>query len=414
MSSDYRNNHYVSQWYQKRFIPESQNNNELFYLDLKPETFFDPRGVAHTTRAVRKLGPSNCFAEADLYTTWFGSERRTQIEQIFFGAIDTNGRTAVEYFSNFEHPSIDGDAFNNLTIYLSTQKLRTPKGLDWLANKAGTSSKDDVLSLMLSLRQLYGAIWTESIWQIADASNSNTKFIISDHPVTVYNRNCGPRNKKWCRSPNDPDIMLNGSHTIFPLSIDKVLIITNLSWVRNPYQSAVAYRPNPNPMRDAVFNFQTIQTSRILSEQEVLEINFIIKSRAYRYIAAAKEDWLYPERTVSKSDWNQYGDGLLLMPDPRSVDFTSEIVFGYSDGRGTAFDEYGRRPWQEGYGDHANENEFNTLYQFKGDFAEKFGPTRRGRAFNMTDLDLEIDTDNMHQYHLSLSKKNRRSRRTDA
>jgi hypothetical protein len=407
MSTQYRNNHYVPQWYQKRFIPLGQADNELFYLNLKPDPFTDSRGVTHSARAVRKQGPRFCFAEDDLYTTWFGTQRRTGIEQIFFGQIDDNGRNAVDFFANYEHlvSGWDGDQFNYMVLYMSTQKLRTPKGLDWLASKAGSNDRDVVLRHMLGLRQLHCAIWTECIWQIADASQSDTKFIISDHPVTAYNRFLGPRNKRWCRGSNDPDIALNATHTIFPLSRDKVLILTNLSWVRNPYQSGVAPRPNPNPMRPAMFNFQTVQTSRILSEQEVREINFIVKSRAHRYVAAGQEDWLYPEQHISKSDWNNYGDGLLLMPDPRGVQFTGEMFIGWKDGSSTAFDEYGRRPWQEDFGKHAAQDEFDTLYRFKGDFAEKFGPHRRGIAFNTGDIDPEKDTDSMHEYHLSLAKK---------
>lgn len=134
---------------------------------------------------------------------------------------------------------------------------------------------------MVVLRQLHCAIWTECIWTIADCEKSDTKFIVSDHPVTVYNRRCGPRSQ-WCRGYEDPDISLHGTHTIFPLTLEKLLIFTNLSWVRNPYQSEVAVRPNPNPWRTAMFNFMEVQALRHLTEQEVREINFIIKSRALR------------------------------------------------------------------------------------------------------------------------------------
>lgn len=413
MSNEYRNNHYVPQWYQKRFIPEDQNNKELYYLNLNPGSFVDPRGIKHTKRALHKQGTKFCFAQNDLYTTWFGAERRTGIEQVFFGQIDSCGREAVEFFANYKHleSGWDGDPLRHMMLYMSTQKLRTPKGLDWLAKQANTSDRDAILQLMLQLRQLHSAIWVECVWQISEASQSDTKFIISDHPVTVYNKFLGPRNKKWCRGSNDPDITLNATHTVFPLSLDKVLILTNLSWVRNPYQSGVAQRPNANPMRQAMFNFQNIQTMRQLSEHEVLEINFIIKSRAYKYIAAVQEDWLYPENHVSKSNWNTYGDGLLLMPDPRGIEFGGEMFIGWEDGTSTAFDEYGRRPWQQGYGQHAGQNEFNTLYQFKGDFAAKFGPYRRGRGLSFgTDVDPEKDTEDMHEYHLSLAKKNRRKK----
>lgn len=415
MSSEYRNNHYVPQWYQKRFIPDGQVNNELFYLDLNPGTFTDPRGVTHQKRAVRKLGTPFCFAEDDLYTAWFGSERRTGIEQFFFGKIDVNGRKAVDFFTAYDHLDYawDGNMFNNMVLYLSTQKLRTPKGLGWLADQIGSNDRHAILNAMVQLHQLHGSLWAESIWQIADASQSDTKFIISDHPITLYNRFLGPRNRKWCRGFNDPDIAMNATHTVFPLSLNKVLIMTNLSWVRNPYQSGIAYRPNPNPLRSAMFNFQSIQTLRTLSEQEVREMNFIIKCRAHKFVAAAHKDWLYPEQFVSKSDWNRYGDGLLLMPDPRGVDFTGEMIMGWKDGRSTAFDEYGRRPWEQGFGTHAQTNEFNMLYQFKGDFALKFGPERRGRAVTVNDLDPEHDTDDMHAYHLSLARKNRRKKIKD-
>lgn len=411
MSSEYRNNHYVPQWYQKRFIPTGQTNNSLFYLNLKPTVHIDSRGGIHQEKPVRLQGFRLCFAEDDLYTAWFGDQRRTDIEQVFFGKIDDNGRKAVDFFASYDHLSYqwDGDMFNHMVHYMSTQKLRTPKGLGWLADKIGISNRNAILNALLQYQQLYGSLWAESIWQIADASQSDTKFIISDHPITLYNRFLGPRNKTWCRGFNDPDVAMHATHTIFPLSLDKVLIMTNLSWVRNPYQSGIAYRPNPHPLRPAMFNFQSIQTMRVLSEQEVREINFIIKSRAHQHVAAAKEEWLYPEQFVSKSGWNTYGDGWLLMPDPRGVEFTGEMIMGWQDGTSTAFDEYGRRPWQQGFGTHAQTNEFNTLYQFKGDFALKFGPERRGRALSMgTDLDPERDSDSMHEYHLSLAKRNRR------
>lgn len=408
MSNEFRNNHYVPEWYQRRLLPSGQKNQELFYLDLKPGIFVDPRGVVHPRRAVRKQGFRYCFTEQDLYTTYFGAEESTKIEQIFFGAIDSKGKRGVEYFADFAHPSVDGDAFHNMMMYMSTQKLRTPKGLGWLSAQARTSDRDQVLRIMMKFRQLYCAIWTECVWLIADASQSETKFIISDHPVTVYNRRCGPRSQ-WCRDFNDPDIWLNGTHTIFPLSLEKILILTNLSWVRNPYQSEISLRPNPNPLRSAMFKFTDIQTLRHLNEQEVREINFIMKSRSLRYIAAAKEEWLYPEKYITKSDWYQYGQGYLLMPDPRSVRYSTEIIIGHSDGTASGYDEYGRRPWQKEYSGKKQRvrDDWYTFHRFQGEFARLFGPHRRGRAFNSMHLDNERDNDNFHQYHLSLEKKKR-------
>lgn len=405
MSTEYKNNHYVPEWYQKRFLLAGQKSNELHYLDFKPGEFVDPRGVAHPRKPVRRQGLRRCFAEDDLYTARFGSTESRDIEKHFFGEIDRKGRRAVEYFASFAHPSVDGEAFEDMMMYMSTQKLRTPKGLGWLSGKAGTGDRQRILQLMLRLRQLYCAIWAECVWLIADASQSTTKFIISDHPVTVYNRRCGPRSQ-WCRGFNDPDIWFQGTHSVFPLSLEKVLILTNLSWVRNPYQSPVGLRPNPNPLRNAIFKFTDIQTLRHLSEQEVREINFITKARALRYVAAAQEEWLYPDRHISKSQWNIYGDGYLFMPDPRSVHLGGEIFWGNADGTGGAMDAYGRRPWEKDYNKESDsQEEADTLYRFKGEFARRYGPYRRGRTFQTLRLEDEQDGDSLHQYHLSLNKK---------
>jgi hypothetical protein len=63
------------------------------------------------------------------------------------------------------------------------------------------------------------------------------------------------------------------------------------------------YDPTPNYFRSAIFNFTPIQTVQIFTEDEVLQINLIIKRRAYRYIAGAHKEWLYPEKHVSTDHW---------------------------------------------------------------------------------------------------------------
>lgn len=409
MSNEYKNNHYVPEWYQDRFLPPEQKQKELFYLDLQPRTFSDPNGIIRTHNQVRREPFRNCFSEDDLYTTNFGSVESRIIEKQFFGEIDRRGQRAVDYFSNFDHSSIDGDAFNDIMLYMSTQKLRTPKGLDWISKEIEDTNRHRILRSMLRLRQIHCAIWTESVWLIADASQSATKFILSDHPVTVYNRVCGPRSQR-CRGSNDPEIWLNGTHTIFPLSLEKVLILTNLSWVRNPYQSETSLRPNPAPFRSTIFKFHDVQILRHLQEQEVIDINYIIKRRAYHHIAAAKKEWLYPEKRISTIKWNEFGNGYLLMPDPRSVELGGQIIIGHSDGTASAYDEYGHRPGQMGYDrtDRRN-NEGETLYRFKGEFARLIGPYRRGRSFQTLSLVNERDNEEFHKYHLGLEKRKRSS-----
>jgi hypothetical protein len=103
---------------------------------------------------------------------------------------------------------------------MSVQKLRTPKGLGWLSRYRSGRARNSRLMLLQRIQNMFCAMWTDCIWQIADAIQSATKFIISDHPVTVYNRACFP-GSRWCIGFNDPDIRMVGTHTYFPLSIDK-------------------------------------------------------------------------------------------------------------------------------------------------------------------------------------------------
>lgn len=401
---DYRRNHYVPEWFQYRFLPHELREKKFYYLDLKPETVIS-EGHQYKRSALLRWGPTNCFHERDLYTTKFGSWQSTEIEQEFFGKVDALGRDGVEYFSSFQHPSVDSKALRALLPYMSVQKLRTPKGLAYLAKLVRLTDKNLVLFKLQELQLIFCALWTECVWSIADASEAETKFLLSDHPITVYNQGCFPVSK-WCHDFSDPDIWLSGTHTLFPLNLDKLLILTNLSWVRNPYGNPLKPRPNPNLFRPAMFNFMDIQTGRKLSDVEVNEINFVIKMRAYRYIAAVRKEWLYPEKKIPTQHWNKLGMGYLLMPDPRSVTFSSEVVIGYKDKRADWFDAYGRKPWQRGYNDKSqHDEEWETFHAFQGEYARVFGPKRRGLSYELDQLDNAEDSPDFHAYHLKLEHK---------
>lgn len=403
--ADYKRNHYVPQWYQYRFLIDTLSEKNFFYIDLNPEIKRAPNGKIYYRNSLLRWGPRRCFYEDDLYTTKFSDWESIEIEQKFFGKVDSSGQDAIEYFSNFDHLSINRDAFLGLLQYMSIQKLRTPKGLDYLSKITALKGRNQVLLVMQELQRMHCAIWTECVWSIADASQADTKFILSDHPVTVFNQGCFPASK-WCRDYNDPDIRFTGTHTLFPLSLDKILILTNLSWVRNPYSNPLELRPHPQLFRPAMFKFTDIQTGRLLSDEEVNEMNYIIKRRAYRYIAAAKKDWLYPEDKIKIKRWDKIGKSYLLMPDPRSVTFSSEILIGYDDKRSDAFDEYGRKPWHSDYKDQKrHEDEWESFHAFQGEYARLFGPRRKGIAFNFGEIDLTEDSPDYHAYHLGLEQK---------
>ena len=404
---EYHHNHYVPEWYQRRFLQDGQTR--FHYLDLAPDVVRNGP-VTYTRRAMLNWGPDRCFAQEDLYTVKWGNIENTEIEQFFFGRIDGEGKRAVGYFANFAHPSADGEAFQTLLAYMTVQKLRTPKGLGHLKELTRQSNQSLTLVALQSLQTLYAAIWTECVWQIADASHSLTKFIISDHPVTVYNRACYPMSN-WCKGFGDPDIRLVGTHTFFPLSLNKVLILTNLSWVRDPYQSETAIRPNPDLFRAAMFKFTSIQTDRLLTEEEVIEINYVTKRRALRYIAGAEREWLFPEQRLRDDHWRKLGDGYLFMPDPRHVHMGGEIFIGYGDGTSEAFGAYGHRPWQKGYKDpDRDRREAKTLERFKGEWAAMHGPNYRGTNFELASGNRpqrKCDSPNLHAHYLEIEAKYR-------
>ena len=407
--TNYRNNHYVPIWYQERFISDAAKERKFHYLDLRPETVTRNN---HTFRRNELLnwGPKNCFCQEDLYTTRLGSQFSTAIEQEFFGLVDQTAPAAVDYFTNFTHPSADHGFYRQFLLHLSLQKLRTPKGLKHLALLSGLKDTNALLREMQRLRALFCAIWTESIWTIATVDASDTGFLVSDHPVTVYNQGCFPASR-WCRDGAEPDIWLSGTHTLFPLRPDRILILTNLSWVRHPYGNPVKNRPNPNPLRPAMFNFSSIQTGRSLSPLEVAKINYIIKARALRYVAAEKREWLYPEKIVGRPQWDSFGKEYLLMPDPRSVTFSTKIVMGFAKGGSDSFDEYGRKAWDKDFEDPVRmSRDWETFHAFQGEYARLFGPYRRGRSFEFARDVPERDSDDYHNYHLTLEKKNRKHR----
>lgn len=335
-------NHYVPQWYQKRFLAPGRVEDKLHYLDLAPERVNHPNGGFHYRDALRRLGPTNCFAQDDLYTLNFGNQASDIIETRFFGVIDGKGSTAVEFFSDYAFKNGAGDAYQNLMRYMDAQKLRTPKGLDFLRKLSKTDDNQVALHVMGELHQMHITIWSEGVWEVLACDESPTKFIVSDHPVTTYNKGEFPGSRA-CTYPLDSRIDLLGTHTIFPLDLNRCLVITNLGYVRNPNASPTRTRENPRYYAaPTMFDLRKVQTGRQVSEDYVRAINYVLKTRAKRYIAAGEREWLYPEKGLAATRWDRLGDKVFLMPDPRKVNFTTGFVMGFKGGGGWGHDEYGR------------------------------------------------------------------------
>ncbi|NRB38336.1 MAG: SEC-C domain-containing protein [Pseudomonadales bacterium] len=81
-------------------------------------------------------------------------------------------------------------------------------------------------------------------------------------------------------------------------------------------------------------------TSRNLCVSDVQKINYIVKCRAKRYIAAGEREWLYPEKAVNCT-WGEL-KGVLLPPENGMFHFGGEMFVGYKDGSTYYQDAFGR------------------------------------------------------------------------
>ena len=117
--------------------------------------------------------------------------------------------------------------FTNFFSYIDTQKIRTPKGLDWIKQQYPALDQTELMVEMQAIRDLHCTLWTEGVREIVSAADSDIKFIVSDHPVTVYNYAYPPASLN-CEYPDDPSIAQKGTQTIYPLNKNHCLILTNL------------------------------------------------------------------------------------------------------------------------------------------------------------------------------------------
>lgn len=331
-----RNNHYVPQWYQRGFIEPSQSR--LHYLDLSLPQRVLPDGRTFPLKAVRHWGPKSCFFEHDLYSTYLGAMVNDEVEKFLFGPIDDRGSKAVRAFA-------DGDAsamhyaFEDFFEYMDAQKLRTPKGLDWIKSRYSLLGQVQLMVEMQGLRFIHCGMWTEGVREIVSADASDIKFIVSDHPVTIYNAAMPPTSTE-CVYPEDPPLEWIGTQTVFPLDANFCLILTHLEYAQDPKAANLtAPRTNARYRGQSLVRTDAFIRTRKLSREEVIGINHLLKSRARRYVAASREEWLYPEREFA-GEWQDIGQ--VLLPRDELWQFGGETYVGYKDGSTKYQDAFGR------------------------------------------------------------------------
>ena len=385
--------HYVPQWYQRRFLKQGQT--QFFYLDLHPETVQRPGGSYQRT-ALRRLGPVNCFYLDDLYTLRFGGATTDVMERRFFGAIDRVGELSVPEFAKLARINDSViEASRRFIDYMGAQRFRTPRGLDDIRARPEfykEPDKNTVLKTLQGVSQSYTVMWAEGVWEIVRARQSPTKFIVTDDPVTLYCKSVFTSEWKY---PNDVSVRQIGTRTLYPLGLDSCLIITHLQLARNPWSTPTEPRENARFGGQTDKHLMHIQFDRELEEDEVVRINYILKKRATRYIAAAEEKWLYPERDPSVTSWLNLDDDWFLLPHLWKVPFSVGTFVGHKDGSVWAADEYGRNPGQPKYKDKKQrDQEWVITQEAKKEWAKKrLGKSRAHRdKFGGGDLgDVSLD-----------------------
>lgn len=331
-----RNNHYVPQWHQEGFFEKGRDT--LAYLDLNPtqQTLRDGRIVTH--RALFDSPTSRAFCQLDLYSTFFGTSINDEIERKLFGDIDARGSKAIRAFTGADVVEWHRH-FQTLFEYIDIQKIRTPKGLDWLRAQYPTLTQNELMLEMQGIRMLHCTIWSEGVREIVSAEDSDVKFIISDHPVTIYNHALPPA-LPACSYPHDPSIASKASQTIFPLNRNFCLIFTNLEYARDPSTAPTEKRTFARNFRQSMARTDAFVRSRKLSSMEVSRINYVLKARAKRYIAAGRKEWLYPEDSI-KDSWSALRETFLPQKD-ELWHFGGEMFAKFDSGRVHYQDEFGR------------------------------------------------------------------------
>jgi hypothetical protein len=372
-----------------------------------------PDTITHNGKKRRALlpwSPERCFYKDNLYTLKLGNWTTDDFEKRFFGKIDTYGREAVQLFGDFNgvgqcFKTNPGDfvhkAFGILPQYMDAQRFRTPRGLDFLQSVVKAKNSNQTLMAMQQLYRFHTTMWMEGVWEIVRARQSQTKFIVTDGPVTFFNRRMFPSELTY---PNDAGPEKIGTRTLFPLGLDACLIITHLQLARNPWRNPTESRVNARAYQQTMFKMTDAQFGRELEEDEVLRINYILKRRATRYIAAAGEEWLYPERYVSTTNWAKLDDDWFLLPHLYKVPFHSEIMVGWKDGSVWAQDEYGRNPGNPTYKDPKLHEEEWIRHQMA---EREWGKKRAGKSVaHVDDFDRSDQVgDKIMQDHLTENSK---------
>ena len=309
--------HYVPQWFQRNFL--NSPTDLLQYLDLHPKPITvsnkiqlrDRSGNYIFHRNPRKLHTNSCFYENDLYDRFPHDEEAVDdsFETVFLRDVDRQCSTS---WNDISKNSLNIHNLFFAALFLATQFMRTPRGLNWFATLRLRIDPDipyvtfKMILPELEKMKFYNiANWSSMIWEHARYDKNDIEFIISDNVVTFYNPIYDPRT--WlCRFPEDPSDLLVGTRVFFPVGPRDIIILSNADLYFQHRVRQDAHRQKIFQSKDSgIINEVQIINDRTLSYNDVLSINYIMKQRAMRYIGSQKIQHLYPEKQMKTRVWNK-------------------------------------------------------------------------------------------------------------
>ena len=287
--------HHVPVWYQRRFLPSGVG--EFYVLNKEPDTHvLCPDGVTRRIqrpRFITRSGPFALFQREGLYSVALRGVQVDAIERFVFGPIDHMGARANamllawplslgHYLPPGSHiPKEFGNPGHRMMDYLTyidAQRIRTLRGINSLKNEFARQgllgfNNNVIMAALLQRRQMNCTVWAEGYWEIFSARNSQTKLLLSDDPVTIYNCDCYPGSPA-CTYPHSPDPFWRGSRVIHPLSSESVLVISHKEHVDAPSRTH-ARRPRRNARShdQVIFSYLDVVNQRELGVEDVCKVN---------------------------------------------------------------------------------------------------------------------------------------------
>jgi hypothetical protein len=141
---------------------------------------------------------------------------------------------------------------------------------------------------------------------------------------------------------------MKATQTIFPLNKNFCLILTNYEYANSPQNAnPLENRTNANLFRSSIVNTVAMVRSRELNNDEIANINLIIKLRAKRYIAASEKELLHPENAI-KPNWRNV-QKILIPPEGKLFGFGTDLYIGYVVGSTSFQDAFGRTKSENKY-----------------------------------------------------------------